>query len=50
MQGGFVLVPESSIEQANMFIAKFAENVRDPKATLNIIYEYAEGKVGRILA
>ena len=44
-QGGAVIVPESEIEHANNAIAHFADDVRDVKATMNVIYEYAEGSV-----
>lgn len=44
-QGGEVIVPETSIQQATTVIAKYAATVSDPKATVNIIFEYAEGQV-----
>ncbi|THH19404.1 hypothetical protein EW146_g1749 [Bondarzewia mesenterica] len=47
--GGTVIVPESGIERANNIIAGFAANIRDPKATVNIIYEFAEGSLNAII-
>ncbi|THU84490.1 FAD-binding domain-containing protein [Dendrothele bispora CBS 962.96] len=47
--GGAVIVPESRIEQANQAIVNFVDTVRDPKATMNIIFEYAEGSMNAIV-
>ncbi|KAK7449166.1 hypothetical protein VKT23_013316 [Stygiomarasmius scandens] len=47
--GGAVIVSESHIEKANQAIVNFVNHVRDPKATMNIIFEYAEGSMNAIV-
>ncbi|KAJ3506507.1 hypothetical protein NLJ89_g6831 [Agrocybe chaxingu] len=47
--GGTVILAEKDIGGAHDAVVKFADTVTDPKATLNIIYEYAEGELNAIV-
>jgi len=47
--GGTVILAEADMGPAHEAVARFTETVRDPKATLNIIFEYAEGEMYAIV-
>jgi len=47
--GGTVILAEADIGPANEAVSNFADSIRDPKATVNVIFEYAEGSMYAIV-
>jgi hypothetical protein len=44
-QGSFLTLSEDKIQAFSEAIVKFTNNVKDPKASLNPLYGYADNKV-----